>query len=377
MVPMSFTLKIKKLKRDIVDIGNLSGVCYHYLHGNLGNQSFDLLNKYTGAIERVAAHGFMGIPLDFEELEVAFTQVTNQKFEKFINVYHIIGICLQYKFINNYQYQALVEKWFVNHSYRIQFIISQVFDEYEPRFKKNIELVENTWEGELVLLKSISSKKEWNQSSFPEVEFKDDIISLLILEVYEERKRHFYDKDKESLLDLVMFCATEIQSKHRVLNNNEDQFNGLIHSLLSKDFIVEPQSQRGVSGIGKSFGELDLAIFTKEDKYPLGIFEAFILRGMDRTVISKHLKKLMVSYDPNGLTRNYVFVYCKIEDLQALWQEYLEYVSSYDYDLELTDQEVYDVSKNYPTFSNIRIGVGNHLNGSTPIELYHIFMKVI
>jgi hypothetical protein len=372
---MNLTSKIYNLQKNIVDINNLSGLCYNFIHRSLAEHPLTLLNQFSGAIEKVAAYGYMATELDSNEIELAFTQINSKHFEKLISIYHVIGFCLQCRLSNNHQYQGLLHRWFSNHSYRIQFLISLVFEDYQTQFRRNIMMIDDN-DSELLLLKSIVNNRNGRIPSSEKIELREDIITLLILENYEERKRVFYDKDKAELLDLVIFSATEIQSKHRVLNNNEDQFNGLIHSLLSKDFIAESQSQRGVSASGKSYGELDLAIYTKEENYPLGIIEAFILKGIDRAVISKHLKKLTVSYDPNGLTRNYVIVYSRSKDFQTLWKDYLTYVSTYPYDFQIIDKKVHDVSKNFPTFSNLRIGVGNHLNGDTPIELYHIFISV-
>ncbi len=375
MVFMNFASKIFSLKQEIVDTNNLSGLCYKYAHGDLANYPLTLLSKFSGPIEKVAAYGYFSIKIDSEELNVALTQLNSIHFSQLISIYHLIGFSLQCKIASDHRYQGLLQQWFLNHSYRNQFLIGLIFTDYQQQFKDNISMVDNS-ELELQLLRSIVSKKELPGISFNEEEYRDDIITLLILEKYEERKRLFYEKDKNRLLDLVIFCASEIQSKHRVLNNNEDQFNGLIHSLLSKDFIAENQSQRGLSSTGKSYGELDLSIYTKEDNYPLGILEAFILTGIDRSVISKHLNKLTISYDPNGLTRNYVIIYAKSDDFHDLWNKYLEFVSGFSYKLDLEDVKVHDVSKNYPTFANIKIGIGNHLNGDTSVELYHIFVRI-
>jgi len=372
---MNFTSKTYNLQQEIVDVNNLSGLCYEYIHNGLAKYPLTLLDVFSGPIEKVAAYGYLSIKLDSEEIDIAFTQLNSKHFSQLISVYHVIGFSLQCKISNDHRYQGLLQQWFLKHSYRIQFLISLNFPDYQQQFRDNITMVDNS-DPELQLLKSIVNKKEWPGTSLNGEELKNDIITLLILENYEKRKRLFYEKDKNNLLDLVIFCASEIQSKHRVLNNNEDQFNGLIHSLLSKDFIAESQSQRGLSSTGKSFGELDLAIYTKEDNYPLGILEAFILSGIDRSVISNHLKKLTVSYDPNGLTRNFVVIYSKSDDFHDLWNKYLEYVSEFSYELELVDLKVHDVSKNYPTFANIKIGIGNHLNGDTPIEIYHIFIRI-
>ena len=375
---MSINLKISDLWSIFNKTSDLGGLFLNYVLNNresLIDDMESILNSYSGNLENSAAHGYLAISLEQSKFDEIFGQLNNKTIKKSISVFHIIGICLLFKGQNDYRYQAILKDWFENHSIRVKFLISRIFVEYNDLFQSDLRTLSND-NGELSILKDTYIKDsnltmEYNNSDFP-----DDVIHLLILLEYKQKKKYHYQGEKEELLESIFYATREIQSKHKVFNNNEDQFNSVLHSMLSMNYIVENQSQRGLSTTETTFGELDVSVFTKINKYPLAIIEAFVISSIDKSYISKHLNKLTVNYDPNGLSRNFAVIYVKANNFQNTWNRYLKFLSDFEYSSEIKEMTITDDSSNHPTFTNIRIGISTLIRNKLPIEVYHIFLDM-
>ncbi len=255
-----------------------------------------------------------------------------------------------------------------------KFLISRLFPEFESELINCVQSETNTL-GCASIIKSALGI-EISSIDLSVYEYEHDLPLLLMIDSYMENRQLKYEQLKEKLLDDVMYCVREVQSKHRVFNNNEDQFNSVIQSILAKDYKVENQSQRGVSSSGNTFGELDLKVFSLEDHYPITIIEAFIISSIQTDYIRIHLEKLTVNYDPNGLSRNYAIIYAKSANFQDIWIRYLEFVSNYSYKYPLAISEVKDVSDQFLQLINIRVGIGIHDCSGQKIEVYHLFLNM-
>jgi hypothetical protein len=294
----------KDLKSKLDVSTELSGLCYKKLYDqlNLSSEVEKILEFFNGAIENVAACGFCSFPVSTGDIEVAMKQLQNPIFKNAISIYHFLGVSLACLKVKDYRYQGLLKHQFDISPLQNKFLISKLFPEFESELLSCVQS-ETAALGCASIIKSALGI-EVSTIDLSVYEYEHDLPLLLMIDTYMENRQSKYEQLKEKLLDDVMYCVREVQSKHKVFNNNEDQFNSVIQSILAKDYKVENQSQRGVSSSGNTFGELDLKVFSTEDHYPIAIIEAFIISSIQADYIRIHLEKLTVNYDPNGLSRN-------------------------------------------------------------------------
>lgn len=373
---MKHLLVLKELQEKLDVFTELSGLCYKYVSGQFNTQiEIETLSEnFSGAIEKVAAYGFCNIYTLKEDIEISLLQLQNPVFKNVLSIYHYLGVSLSCMKINDFRFQGILKKLFEVSPLQNKFLISKIFPEFEPALIDCLQGQTNT-SGCASIIKSALGIDD-KPLDLATYEYDHDLPLLLMIDSFISNRQMKYERLKDSLLDDILYCVREVQSKHRVYNNNEDQFNSVIQSILAKDYKVESQSQRGVSTSGSTFGELDLKIFSIEDHFPIAIIEAFIISSIQTEYISIHLKKLTVNYDPNGLSRNYAIIYSKNSHFQKFWNRYLEFVSSYSYRYPLVTSGVQDVSNQFPQFSNIRVGLGIHDNHGQAIEVYHLFLNM-
>jgi hypothetical protein len=376
MVFMNFASRIADLQIRVKNEFDLGGLCLIHFQNNLKSYDVEsILDSYSGSLERSAAQGYLSVEIDPTKFDEIYAQINNPTIKKSISIFHIIGISLLFQFQNDYRYQALLKDWFDNHSIRVKFLISRFFAEYQSKFLDDLRR-----EGddilEISLLKNSFFKDSDLTIDYQESVVLNDIIHLIILLEFKQRGLRNYQIEKEELHQAILFASREIQSKHKVFNNNEDQFNSVLQSLLSMNYFVENQSQRGLSSSGKTFGELDLKVFTKSNSYPLSIIEAFVISSIDKSYISKHLLKLTENYDPNGLSRNYAVIYVNNSNFHEIWLRYMDFLKEFEYSIELKDKQITDETNNHPTFSNIKIGRASFNYNGMPIEIYHLFLNM-
>lgn len=373
---MNFVSRIEELQVRFNNEFDLGGLCL--IHLQKSTKSLDLeatLASYSGTLENSAAHGYLSVEIDQKRFDEIYAQLNNSTIKRSISIFHILGISLLFKYQNDYRYQALLKDWYENHSIRVKFLISNFFDEYKSTFLEDLKLERND-NLEISLLKNSFFKNSDLSINYQEPSSSDDIIHLIILLEYRQQGQQNYQIEKEELLEAVFFASREIQSKHKVFNNNEDQFNSVLHSMLSMNYFVENQSQRGLSSSSKMFGELDLMVFTKKNKYPLSIIEAYVIDSIDKPYISKHLNKLTEYYDPNGLSRNYAVIYVYNSKFHDIWLRYIAFLNEFEYSIDLKEKQITDETNNHPAFANIKIGLSSFKYNGMPIEIYHLFLNM-
>lgn len=88
----------------------------------------------------------------------------------------------------------------------------------------------------------------------------------------------------------------------------EDLRNRRIRDDLSRDYHIGDQTQRGLSGTGKSIGELDLLVSYGSDT-PWTIIEALRVNDSTKTEWNRHLQKLCSNYNTRGFATLYLLTY--------------------------------------------------------------------
>lgn len=387
---------IQQLKSKILQGNSLQVFCYHFINEQQTEINQLDTSQFTGEVEKIAISSFSQKYEDNRnELKKIANKLTNNSiYKKHLNIYHFLGLSLQddLNSINIFEnhleddlnntiiFQNHLQEYFNNHSVRFKYLITKVFNKFEEPLKKyllaQVEIKDNfTLVLQHLYLESAINKNQIINRFEKNLE-NLDIIDLILLEDLRDIQSIEYNRQQKQLFDDIRWCATEIQSKYKTLNNNEDQYNSLFQSLLTaKNYKTLDQPQRGKSSSGTQYGELDIAVFTKED-IQLSILEAFIIKSINKDYIKKHLKKLSENYDPNGLKNNYAIIYAKSKKFADFWEKYKNFVPTIDFEHEMLNKQVEDITSRYPQFTGIKIGLTKHQNRGSQVQIYHIFMDM-
>ena len=316
--------EIIDLSRERLLKGNsLSVLLYYY-----ANDLFDKISQldtagFTGEFEAIAVQSFSGEHVDKNDLRYIAKKLKKSDYKKYIDIYSLIGLGIQDELNREDMFEHSISEWFEDHSINHKYIIAKILKgSYEKKLSKYLESQVDNNTPSTILLQYIYLEQDTNIPLVLNKIMKTpndlDIIDLLILEDLQNIQSIWYSKLNIDLFNDILWCASEIQSKHKVLNNNEDQYNSNFQSLLkAKNYKTEPQTQRGESSTQNQYGELDIAIFT-ENNLPISIFEAFVISSIETDYITKHLIKLSEHYDPNGLKNNYAVMYAKNKNFDDL-----------------------------------------------------------
>lgn len=372
---------VQNLKSKLLGNPSLDVFCYYFVHQMQTEIDKSEKSQFTGEVEQIAISSYSGEYADRDELAKITQKLKNPIYRKHLNVYHFLGLSLQDSLYDTDNFAPYLQDYFHDHSVRYKYLITKIFQEFEDSLKKYLFTQVETQDDFTLILKHLYFESNINRnqiiSRLTRTNFEDlDIIDLLLLEDMRDVLSIGYDRLQEQLFSDIRWCATEIQSKHSVLNNKEDQFNSLFQSLLSaKSYIVLDQTQRGESFTGTQYGELDIAVFTKEN-IPLSILEAFVISSVDTDYITKHLKKLSENYDPNGLKRNYAIIYAKANNFPDFWERYKVYVPTINFEYEMLGRQVEDITNRFAQFAGIKVGLTKHQNRDMIVHVYHIFMDM-
>ncbi|HNT74604.1 MAG TPA: hypothetical protein PKH77_06270 [Anaerolineae bacterium] len=371
---------IQILKSRLLEANSLEIFCYYFVNKEQDKIKQTDESQFTGEVERIAVFSFSEEYADRIELEKVAKKLGNPIYKKYLSIYHFIGLSLQDRLSNTRIFEEYLKECFNNQSVRYKYLITKVFNQFEDQIKKHLCAQVETQDSFTLVLKYLYLESNINKNSIiSDFEKRSqclDIIDLMLLEDLRDIQSTGYNKLQMQLFDDILWCATEIQSKYKVLNNNEDQFNSFFQSLLTaKGYKVQDQTQRGTSYSGAQYGELDIAIFTQND-IPLSIFEAFIISSIDKGYITKHLKKLSENYDPTGLRNNYAVIYSRNREFSCLWENYKKFVPTVNFEYKTLTNQFEDISSRFPQFAGIRIGLMKHQNRGMIVQVYHIFMDM-
>jgi len=181
------------------------------------------------------------------------------------------------------------------------------------------------------------------------------------------------------LLDNLLWCAKEVQQKHKTLHNNENRYNDLFQSLLkAKNYTVEQEVRTGTSEAGKEVGSLDLKI-SKNGK-ELALAEAFKIKSFAKSgkkYAANHLLKLLKNYNPSGLKQCFAICYVEMKKFETIWEEYKSNVKNFVFLYEIPKHEMQDLSSDYlDDTTDIKLGLTKHSRNGELINLYHVFMDM-
>jgi hypothetical protein len=372
---------IEELKARLLDENNLATIVYYFINGKQDEIAQLDVSGYHGNIESIAIDGLLGRYADIGKIENAERLLNNSAYRKYVNVYTVIGLYMQGALNSSDTFDKYLSRWFVEHSIAHKFLIAKACAGlFENKLIRVLESEVDSTDPFVLLLKFVYLQEPINIgrviSAFSSARAELGIIDLLLLEDLQNIQATRYNKIQQELFNDILWCASEIQSKHKVLNNNEDQYNSNFQSLLkAKDYKTEPQTQRGESATQTSYGELDIAIFA-ENGMPLSIFEAYVISSIDKEYITRHLIKLSEHYDPNGLKNNYAVIYAKSNNFNELWSRYMDFVPTIDFGHKIVKGLFDDITAQFPVLAGIKVGLTMHDNNKSMVNIYHIFMNM-
>lgn len=214
----------------------------------------------------------------------------------------------------------------------------------------------------------------------------EDVNLIKLIGPYEIK---FHNDDSESFgishetlfMDLVKI--TQMYQNRKLTTYLEDNINDIfVDHLRSKDYIVLDQTRGGVSSTGMESGELDLLV-KNENHFPLSVIEGLRLQsiGYGNTSVIKHLEKLVLNYDSFGLPRNFLLIYCELDNFSEAWNNYQSYIDNlkkhrhYNIDMEFVESSC---PKQLNSYSNIKVLISYHnvSQGEAYKEIFHVFINM-
>lgn len=184
----------------------------------------------------------------------------------------------------------------------------------------------------------------------------------------------FSQKSNENLISDIIFACANLQGDKKYWGSsvNENDRNRYITNMLkSAGYNVNDQPQWSISTEGKDSGEIDVFI-TESNGIPKSIIEALILDSLKQDYLILHLDKLF-RYDTTGLENNYIITYALAKNFDGLWNKYKDFISKHNYEHKFIDFKELDQFN----FSDIRIGVAQHLRNGKTKNLYHIMINLV
>ena len=127
-----------------------------------------------------------------------------------------------------------------------------------------------------------------------------------------------------------------IQRNNLFYGAEENTLNDALKGYLGMVYDVHDQTRQGVSETGSSSGEIDLLIC--KDSLPFAIVEALKLESVNKAVLQRHIDKLLVNYDPNGLPYAYLVVYYSKTNFSRFCKTFEKYLRQYSYPYQAADK---------------------------------------
>lgn len=118
-------------------------------------------------------------------------------------------------------------------------------------------------------------------------------------------------------------------------NSKEDNINDYFRDMLcSKGYNeTKDQTRHGISETGKKAREVDI-LLTKDGK-EIALFEGIIPRSSTDSRIGEHIDKAINNYNALG-TATFIVAYVINADFSDFWRKYYDYISNYNYNMNVT-----------------------------------------
>ncbi|WP_239778028.1 hypothetical protein, partial [Tenacibaculum finnmarkense] len=183
---------------------------------------------------------------------------------------------------------------------------------------------------------------------------------------------------KENLTYDIWELSSRILERKNIVKIEDLITDNFTDNLRSKGYIITDQTRSGKSK--KFSGELDIMVRNSRNM-PVAIIEAMRLGSFNsgnKTIIN-HLNKLLIDYDTNGLSRNFMLIYSETEKFSNFQEKYIDYIK------ELPLKEEYDERAKLISYSmnielskndNLKVIKSMHQRDNQICEVYHFLIKM-
>lgn len=214
------------------------------------------------------------------------------------------------------------------------------------------------------------------------VEELDEFVEIMDID---QREAYLQWREKESAVENsnphdeyganlfynVTKALLSIQRDSYYYGAEENVLNDALKGRLGMVYEVCDQTRQGVSETGNSSGEIDLLICRAS--LPFAIIEALKLESVNKTVLQRHIDKLLINYDPNGVPYSYIVVYYTGKHFSGFCASFEEYLHQYSYPYPVAD-ELTVLGSGYSELFQAVITLNR--NGK-PMQLYFIAIHIL
>ena len=188
-----------------------------------------------------------------------------------------------------------------------------------------------------------SDKKEFEQVESKLSVLKEHIEKYAInsndLEIVDERIQ------EEKLVNKVLRAVSKLQRNHAYdLQSSENEMNDYIRDILDETFETKDQTRQGESEEKSDAGEVDIQIYI--DGNPVVMIEGVILKSVLKEYLDKHIRKVLVNYDPNGCPYAFIIIYYKGNNFIDFYDRLIVHLNQFQFPYERL-KEIVDVDIEY------------------------------
>ena len=159
------------------------------------------------------------------------------------------------------------------------------------------------------------------------------------LEIVDERIQ------EEKLVNKVLRAVSKLQRNHAYdLQSSENEMNDYIRDILDETFETKDQTRQGESEEKSDAGEVDIQIYI--DGNPVVMIEGVILKSVLKEYLNKHIRKVLVNYDPNGCPYAFIIIYYKGNNFIDFYDRLIVHLNQFQFPYERL-KEIVDVDIEY------------------------------
>ena len=139
----------------------------------------------------------------------------------------------------------------------------------------------------------------------------------------------------DKFLESIVSALREMQNNMNFYSCDEDFRNSFVTvqlkaQLKGTGYTCSEQQRAGVGATGKAPGERDIVVKDENGQESL-IYEGMNLSGFNRTYIDKHIKKVLVNYNPQGLRYSVLVTYleCGRDQFMSFTDKYRKHIEGF------------------------------------------------
>ena len=167
-----------------------------------------------------------------------------------------------------------------------------------------------------------------------EREYNETIDEIIY---YDALARRYFDASvkTDDILKAVVYALKALQTKIIYYSSDEDSRNSFVSAqvtpkLTEKGYSCADQQPGGVGVSRKSPGERDFVVKNKAGQEIL-IYEGLNLKSLNKAYLDKHIDKVLVDYNPQGLRYSILVTYleCDRNKFTKFISKYREHIAEY------------------------------------------------